>query len=484
MNRVRKIASVIILAALINVSIFKVSAFLQLKESDQRYSDYLVEDSDIDVLFFGSSHIRHGIFPMELWNDYGISSFNLAANGSTIPVSYWTLVNALDYHTPKVVVLDVFDMWPGRICSRSWGQVHSALDFFPLSFNKFRMINDLFVDTELTDANGVNLYEKRWELLWDIGEYHTRWTDLKEEDFSSQSEVEEISAKWKGASPLIDIADRRETIYPESWECVKYDELSKEYLIRIIDLCKSLDIDIVLVNTGYDCSSEAKLFADSVYDIAEQYNVPYLDFTHEDIINFCTDLYSTGHNTHVNFSGAERITSYLGKYLSANYLLTDHRKDENYSSWWLDYQMFAADKKALLTSQSDIAFYLILLADDDYKTIIEIRRSSILYENRNQALLENLGVDYSNIDEMCNLLVIDNETHEVTYLKNEYTNGIPMDSCAGELCVWFNEDASAYGLYLDGHELSVTPTEENWGRMRISVINKDMDEVIDVSTFD
>ncbi len=484
MNRIRKIASVIILATLISVSIFKVSSILQLKESDKRYSDYLVEDAGIDVLFLGSSHIRYGIFPMELWNDYGISSFNLAADGNTIPVSYWTLVNALDYHTPEVVVIDVFDNWPGRMCSQSLGEVHLALDFFPLSFNKFRMINDLFDDTELTDANGVNLYEKRWELLWNIGEYHTRWTDLEKEDFSSQSELEEISAKWKGASSLIGIADRRETIYPESWDGVEYDELSKKYLIRTIDLCKNMDIDIVLVNTGYDCSPEAKLFADSVYDIAEQYNVPYLDFTNEDIINFSTDLASTKQNTHVNFSGAERITSYLGEYLSANYLLTDHRNDENYSSWWSDYQMFAADKKGLLTTQGNIMFYLLLLADDDYKIIIEIKGSSILYEDRNQALLENLGVDYSNIDEMCNLLVIDNETHEVTYLKNEYTNGTSMDSCAGELCVWYNEDASAYGLYLDGHELSVTPIEENWGRMRISVMNKDMDEVIDVRTYD
>lgn len=110
MDNLKKAVSTVIVSVLIIVSIHRVSDFLQLKDSDNRYSSYLTEDASIDVLFLGSSHVRHGFFPMELWNDYGISSFNLAANGSTIPVSYWTLVNALDYQEIKLVVMDVFDM--------------------------------------------------------------------------------------------------------------------------------------------------------------------------------------------------------------------------------------------------------------------------------------------------------------------------------------------------------------------------------------
>jgi hypothetical protein len=52
-------------------------------------SPFLVEGNDIDVVMLGSSHVRCGIFAMELWNDYGISLYNLASNGRTIPVCYW-----------------------------------------------------------------------------------------------------------------------------------------------------------------------------------------------------------------------------------------------------------------------------------------------------------------------------------------------------------------------------------------------------------
>jgi hypothetical protein len=106
------------------------------------------------------------------------------------------------------------------------------------------MVEDLFSDKELTGYNDDNLYEKRWELLWKLGEYHTRWNDLNEDDFSEKSEIKKISAVWKGSSPLIGIVDRSEKIYTDNWADIEYDNLSKEYLIKIIELCNEKDIEL------------------------------------------------------------------------------------------------------------------------------------------------------------------------------------------------------------------------------------------------
>ena len=162
---------------------YKVENVVRQKDSYNRAYDFFEKADQIDVLFVGSSHVRNGFFPTELWKQYGITSFNLASNGNTIPISYWTLVNALDYCEPKVVVLDVFDMWPGKVCSGSWGQVLEAMDIFPLSLNKYRMVQDLFSDKELYDDSGNSLYDRRWGLLFGLSEYHTRWNDLSQEDF-------------------------------------------------------------------------------------------------------------------------------------------------------------------------------------------------------------------------------------------------------------------------------------------------------------
>lgn len=480
--KIKHVLCIILVLILVVASIIRVSDLLQQKESDLRYLSFLTEDNAIDVLILGSSHTRHGIFATELWNDYGISSYNMSANGSTIPVCYWTLVNALDYQTPQMVVLDVFNMWPERVCSTSFGQVHNQFDFFPLSMNKYHMVKDLFSDTELTDDNGNNLYQKRWELLFDLGEYHTRWTDLVEYDFMSKTELEKQSAVWKGSSPLMNVVDRNEKIYPDSWDDVKYDNLSKEYLIKIINLCNEKRIKLLLINTSYDCDNESKLFADSVYDIAMQYDKTYLDFTQMDIINFQTDLYSTDHNTHVNFSGAEKITKYIGDYLSNNFDLEDHRNDDNYSQWWEDYQEYVSSKLDYLKEQTDIAYYLMFLSDDDYKTVIEIKDNTILFEGRNQAMLENLGIDFNETDD-CNFFAIDNGTGLVSYMENGYNN-TDFDTCIGEFNIYYADDFTSYGVYLDKKELYTKHiAEDDEERMRITVISKATGEVVDIRTF-
>ncbi len=168
---------------------------------------------------------------------YLIAAYNLAGNGCTIPSAYWVLVNALDYQEPEIVVMDVFDMWPGRIVSDRYGQVHEQFDAFPLSVHKAQMVLDLFKDPTLTDRNGNNLYEKKWEFFWNLGEYHSRWASLGEEDFAGERPV--------------------------------YDEQAKEYLEKIIDLCDDRGIQLILVNTGFDCKDEAKLFQDS-FDVREE----------------------------------------------------------------------------------------------------------------------------------------------------------------------------------------------------------------------
>lgn len=486
-KQMARIVSVIILVVIIIISVGRVSDFLQLKESDNRYASFFTEENQIDVIFIGSSHVRHGFFPMELWHDYGITSYNLAGNGNTIPVSYWTLVNALDYQTPKVVVMDVFDKWPGRKFSEYWGQLHTSLDAFPLSVHKYRMVMDLVDDENMTDGNGTPVYDKRWEILFDLGEYHTRWSSLVEEDFYDQSKLESNSAVWKGASPLDAIAPREEHIYTES-DNLSYDEMSRDYLERIIQLCADKNIDLLLINTGYDCSDEAKYFADSINEIAEQYEIQYIDFTELDIINFESDLQSSGHNTHVNFSGAEKFTSFIGQVLSEEYQLSDYRNDERYSSWGSDYQAFVNDKVDYLRQQSSLDLYLLFLADDDYDIIIEVLDRSIVDEDNNTYMLENLGIDTEKLNDNSNLVAVDMSNREVSYLSNNYELGSTWTSVLGEISLREDPDGTqagdtgADGMYLNGQKMCMARPSES-ARIRITVISSDSGEVVDVRVF-
>lgn len=484
-KQVEKIVSVLMLSVIIIISIYRVSEFLQLKDSNNRYASFFSEKNQIDVIFLGSSHVRNAIFPMELWNDYGITSYNLAGNGNTIPVSYWILVNALDYQTPKVVVMDVFDMWPGRKISTLWEQLHVALNAFPLSIHKYQAMQDLIDDENMLDGDDIPVYDKRWELLFDLGEYHTRWSSLGEEDFDNKSKLESNSAIWKGAEPTSAVVPRDEHIYVEN-DNLYYDEIAKDYLVRMIELCANKNIDLLLINTGYDCSDEAKCFADSVNEIAGQYKISYIDFTELDIISFESDLYTSGQNTHVNFSGGEKITSFIGQRLSTQYQLSDYRDDKKYESWWSDYQRFVNDKADYLRQQSSLDSYLMFLADDDYHIIIELLDNSIINEENNAAMFKNLGIDIDKFNEN-NLLALDMTKKEVSYFSNNYVSGSKWVSVLGEISLWSDVDGKqgdegTYGMYLNSQEVYVASINGS-AKIRIAVINRDSGEVEDIRVF-
>lgn len=64
-----------------------------------------------DVIFAGSSHMNNALYPMELWEKYGFTSFNNAQSGEVLPVSYYTCKAAIENYHPKVLVLDVYMLY-------------------------------------------------------------------------------------------------------------------------------------------------------------------------------------------------------------------------------------------------------------------------------------------------------------------------------------------------------------------------------------
>ena len=67
---------------------------------------YQMEEDSVDVLFLGSSVVVNAFSPQEIYDTYGIRSYNLASEEQSIFLSYYWLKEALRYQNPQVVVLD------------------------------------------------------------------------------------------------------------------------------------------------------------------------------------------------------------------------------------------------------------------------------------------------------------------------------------------------------------------------------------------
>ena len=162
----------------------KITDMVERKDSDEKYADFFEQDADFDVLFMGTSHVMNGVYPMELWNEYGIVSYNFGGHANQMATTYWVMENALDYTTPEVVVIDCLACSSQWKCTDIFSYVHQSMDAFPLSTTKIKAVNDLLDDENMDEAIKEGVARENSEprtkigLQWNYSVYHSRWNEL------------------------------------------------------------------------------------------------------------------------------------------------------------------------------------------------------------------------------------------------------------------------------------------------------------------
>ena len=254
----RKIAKRLIgcaaILVLIAVMLAKAADVTELKLSRIKFHNFFEHAEEFDVLFIGSSHMVNGVFPLELWHDHGITSFNLGGHANHIPTTYWEYMNALDYADPDVVVIDCLMLGGTQKTTGRFSMVHRALDPFPLSVTKIKAAMDLSDDpvTERLVADGSVVDSERRSalgLLFNFGVFHARWSELTEEDFNPSLNIEYgAESRVQLAAPGV-IAENPGTVLEE-------ETLGVQYLKKIVDECKAHGREAVLIYLPYPMTTE------------------------------------------------------------------------------------------------------------------------------------------------------------------------------------------------------------------------------------
>lgn len=345
------VTSVVGFLVVLALTVNYVTGILSRKDSVIKYHDLAAEEKEIDVMFFGNSHMINGIYPMELWNEYGMISYNCAGHGNRIPTTYWVLRNVLDNYEPKLVAIDIFlveyneKMVPER---KGIDQLHISFDWLGLSRNKLGMVNYLFDDI------GTKM-----EFLFPISIYHDRWSTLSQSDFEVDYSVN------MGAEYRVNCAMPNEFHLIDRNEREDSDSLGKEYLCKMIEECQSRGVEVLLINIPYPADENLQRWANSVDLLAEQYGVNYLNLPYEDTgVDFFSDMYDSG--SHLNPSGARKITSFIGQYIMEHYEIPNRSQNMAYADWNDTYRAYSSYKWDVLRQKKDDPWtYLSLLADDN-----------------------------------------------------------------------------------------------------------------------
>lgn len=389
------------------------------KTTKFRFHDFFENKEEYDVVFYGSSHMINGVFPNNLYRDYGISAYNFGAHADYLPSTYWVMRNSFDYVNPKLVVIDCYTISEQfKVCSYEFW--HDWIDGFKLSRTKIEAVRDLsndplkdkYIAEGTLDASAKGTTA---EMVWDFCKYHSRWTELDDEDFVTSVSTE------KGAEARVNIFPMEDTEKISKGDIYTNNTAGTEYLNKMIAYCKERNIEVLLVYIPFAARSDRQQQANRAGEIAGENGVNYINFLEEDLVDYSLDFYD---DTHLNTVGAAKVTDYIGKYIKENYDIPDRSSDPSYAVAYDEYEKYRAFKMDAFEREESIHGSLLYTEDSDFDAIIEIMNASFWEDEINRKFLERMGIpsDFSEDGTGCIAISGKSNIAGIVYeLPSEYT---------------------------------------------------------------
>lgn len=313
-KRVVKAAAFCIILVFFLNSIYKIFSW---KDTAGDYyssmeSFYDLKEDLVDVLFLGSSRCYCSINNAVLWEEEGISSFSLSISGQDIASSYHCFAEALKTQTPEVVCFELY----GTTFQGYWVDSNMYRNTLPYRYS----------------LNAVNVVraiapDRQEELLlrWPI--VHTRYTELKKQDFEterpayigyhSEFVTRAVDTLWSGVGT----------------EELAIGETEEMWLRKIISLAEENDIELCFFVAPAVMTEKEQKNINYVEKIAREHDVPLINMAQleqELQLDRGTDFMDT---VHTNYYGSKKVSTFMANFLKQNYDLKDRRGEAGYELW-------------------------------------------------------------------------------------------------------------------------------------------------------
>lgn len=295
---------------------------------------YYEKANSLDVIFIGDSNLYKGISPLELWEDYGITSYNYSAYSARIQAMYYLMQDALREQNPKVIVMDTATLFYKK--TQKEPEKRKAFDYMRFSTTKLNAIKDFTVGSTL---------EEKLSYVLPIFRYHSRWGEVQQKDYVKVFDKGAYFLKGYGYTDKIVSRDNDwDYMVPKNDKKSKMTKKTEKYFKLIVDYCKKNDIKLLMIGIPDNSNWKYKQ-SEAMKDYAKKYDVDFLELsTEESGYNWQTDT-SDHLGVHSNIFGAEKLTKMVGEYLDEIYDLPDHREDKEYKSWNDDLKIYNKKKE-------------------------------------------------------------------------------------------------------------------------------------------
>lgn len=289
-------------------------------------------ENSFDVMGFGSSHMYCTLNPLYLYEQTGIRSYVFATQQQPVSATYYYIKEALKTQKPDVIIVEALMFAVEKEVIQE-GVAHDAIDSFPESMDKLRMIMEM------------NQEDAKEHYFINFMKYHSRWKELKEEDFTFEhlDETDPLHGYvFLGKSVenhLVPLSYEEINAVPLREDCVNK-------LLEIQQLAKENDVQMLLLFSPFQMNTMQKGLFKSLHAVAEENGIDTLDMNviYDDLdIDATKDYYDAGH---FNVYGAEKASIYIGEYIMQKYGVSPGNVDDGYL-WAEDLEFYHARKVAL-----------------------------------------------------------------------------------------------------------------------------------------
>lgn len=329
----------IVLSALIVLG----SLFFLQKLLTPKYVDGVVEGAfvaeyyrdvpDHDVIFVGDCEVYENFSPAVLWEEYGINSYIRGSAEQYIWQSYYLLEDTLRYETPKAVVFNIQSLQ----FSKSQREAYNRMSLEGMEWSPVKVKAILA---------SMRPEEHFLDYVFPILRYHSRWSELKSSDVEYLFKTKPVS--FNGYYMRVDV--RAAENVPEGKPLADYSfgETAWKYLDRMVELCGEKGIRLILIKAPSLYPYWYPQWEEQVEAYAAEKNLPYINFLEiqeETGIDYAADTYDGG--LHMNLSGAEKLSRYMGRYLTGEAGIPDRRGETELAGRWAEkLAVYEAEKRA------------------------------------------------------------------------------------------------------------------------------------------
>ena len=299
---------------------------------------YAEPQNTLDVVFIGSSTLRSSINPLVIWENYGITSYDIVTSSQRPSGIIWLLKEALKYQEEAIYVIDVNNI---RFDEEIWdkqneGSIRHITDGLKYSLNRASCINDIVKNSK------VSYY-------FDIIKYHDNYKkglDFKAWDY-------ECSNPYKGFNMLTDVTVST-PIYHYSDDRGSISEYGETVLRDLLSFCKSnLGINVEFIISEQHAIDYAT--CQYIKSIIEEYGYTcfiFNEYEDEMGIDSTSDFYD---DFHTNILGSEKCSLFFGNYLSKKYFSSPSPKEDDIIDDW---NKCVTDTKEVYDTAKDKAMQL------------------------------------------------------------------------------------------------------------------------------